>query len=240
MLNRLTPNEALLQAAKSNDHDGARRLLDIPAHNAEEKAKKGKEEAGDGYFQAQAEVNYTDGQDGKTALHYAVEAGSLPITSLLMDKNMESRQVYVVNSPLGKLALHIQDSQVVKLDVHAEAALTNSKTGGKIADEIAAYFENAKHRPDIAINMHGTAFQQRVWSALCNIPAGKTVTYGELAKMLKTSARAIGQACKKNPIPIIVPCHRVVGANHQGGYMGKTEGKHADIKSWLLSHEKQV
>ena len=60
-----------------------------------------------------------------------------------------------------------------------------------------------------------------------------------LAKELKTGARAIGNACRKNPIPIVIPCHRVVAQHHIGGYAGQTEGEIVDIKKWLLNHEKR-
>jgi len=83
----------------------------------------------------------------------------------------------------------------------------------------------------------GTAFQQKVWGALLDIPSGTTMTYGELAKELQSSARAVGQACKNNPTPIIIPCHRVVSKQGKGGYLGQTEGKLAYIKTWLLQHE---
>ena len=72
------------------------------------------------------------------------------------------------------------------------------------------------------------------------IPYGKTKSYGELAQELKTSARAIGNACRHNPLPIIIPCHRIVAKNNLGGYNGATEGKMLNIKEWLLQHEKKL
>ena len=148
--------------------------------------------------------------------------------------------VFEVNSPLGILAIHTQENAIVKLDFPVTKIKNTTPACDKTVAELTAYFQNAKHKINMPVTLQGTSFQQRVWRALCNIPAGKTMTYGELAKQLKTSARAVGQACKKNPVPIIVPCHRIVGANHQGGYMGKTTGNSADIKAWLLLHEKQV
>ncbi len=87
-------------------------------------------------------------------------------------------------------------------------------------------------------NLKGTAFQKRVWQALCNIPPGTTKTYGELAKELHTSPRAIGNACRKNPLPIIIPCHRVVAKNSLGGYAGARTGELIEFKKWLLENEK--
>ena len=80
----------------------------------------------------------------------------------------------------------------------------------------------------------GSAFQQKVWRELRLIPYGQTVTYGELAKRLNSSARAVGSAVGRNPISVVVPCHRVVGAN--GALTGYAGGIHKKI--WLLEHEK--
>ncbi|MBR4869331.1 MAG: methylated-DNA--[Oscillospiraceae bacterium] len=85
-----------------------------------------------------------------------------------------------------------------------------------------------------ALAPHGSAFQQKVWRELQKIPYGKTVTYGELAARLGSSPRAVGGAVGRNPISVMVPCHRVVGAKGAlTGYAGGT-----DKKTWLLEHEK--
>lgn len=106
-------------------------------------------------------------------------------------------------------------------------------------DWLARYF--AGERPEsgeLPLVFHGSEFQQAVWKELRQIPYGKTVTYGELAAALarrgrKTSARAVGTAVGRNPVSIIVPCHRVVGANGAlTGYAGGVERK-----AWLLRHE---
>ena len=83
----------------------------------------------------------------------------------------------------------------------------------------------------------GTPFQKAVWLELCKIPLGEIRTYGEIARKLNSSARAVGNACRKNPIQIIIPCHRVISAKGLGGYAGETDGKQINIKRWLLSHE---
>ena len=75
------------------------------------------------------------------------------------------------------------------------------------------------------------------WAALQDIPAGTVLTYGELARQLDSAARAIGGACRNNPIPILIPCHRVVGQQGLGGYAGAVTGDPLGIKRWLLRHE---
>lgn len=94
-----------------------------------------------------------------------------------------------------------------------------------------------KHQHPLLSNLKGTDFQKRVWAELLKIPPGKTLTYSDVAKKLNSHPRAIGQACKANPLPITIPCHRVVGKNNLGGYFGDTEGKFLNRKRKLLEKE---
>lgn len=105
----------------------------------------------------------------------------------------------------------------------------------KINIELRHYFENPKHRFQLPLMPKGSTFQQQVWNTLLVIPVGRTFTYGELAQRIQTSPRAIGQACKTNPLTIFIPCHRVVGKGDIGGYMG--EAKALLLKMALLEHE---
>ena len=99
------------------------------------------------------------------------------------------------------------------------------------------YFSDPHVKINVPIVATGTDFQQRVWRHLCTIPVGQAQTYGEVAAALNTSPRAVANACRRNPIPIIVPCHRVISAQGIGGYAGKTSGFEVDVKQWLLAHE---
>ena len=101
-------------------------------------------------------------------------------------------------------------------------------------DQLERYFAGKLTAFDLPLAPAGSAFQQRVWSAMCEIPHGETLTYGELARRSNTAARAVGGACGANPIPIIIPCHRVVAANGSGGYSGRGGLK---TKSALLDLE---
>jgi methylated-DNA-[protein]-cysteine S-methyltransferase len=104
--------------------------------------------------------------------------------------------------------------------------------------ELAAYWDQPTHAFDLRFELAGTPFQLRVWRALMEIPPGQPTTYGGLAKQLGTAARAVGQACGSNPLPIVVPCHRVVAANGLGGFMHAATGSPLDVKIWLLAHER--
>ncbi len=104
-----------------------------------------------------------------------------------------------------------------------------------LAGQLEAYFAGRRTRFDVALAPQGTAFQRRVWAALIEIPSGQTTTYGRLAARLgcPSAARAVGLANGRNPISILIPCHRVVGAN--GSLTGYGGG--LDRKRWLLDLE---
>jgi len=107
----------------------------------------------------------------------------------------------------------------------------------KVQRAILCYFDNPLAVPDIDFQLSGTLFQRKVWCALRRIPAGKVMTYGALAERLGTGARAVGNACRRNPVPIIVPCHRVVAQQGLGGFAGDHEGRLTKVKHWLLQAE---
>ena len=106
------------------------------------------------------------------------------------------------------------------------------------AVELTAYFDDPRRPFMVHLELAGSPYLRRVWHTLSLLPAGMTVTYGRLAEQLGTGARAVGGACRANPVPIIVPCHRVVSSTGAGGYGGAVEGRHMEIKHWLLQHER--
>ena len=112
-----------------------------------------------------------------------------------------------------------------------------TELGRLLAKGLQNYVQNPSYRFELPLQMLGSEFQQRVWHALRQIPCGRYLTYGQLAQTLGTSARAIGGACKANPIPIVVPCHRVIGKDGIGGYDGDRDGERHEIKRKLLCHE---
>ena len=95
-----------------------------------------------------------------------------------------------------------------------------------------------RHAPIILpLAIQGSEFQRRVWAAIARIPSGATRTYGELAVELGSTARAVGQACGDNRLPLAIPCHRVVAARDMGGFAHRTDRVMLDVKRWLLAHE---
>jgi methylated-DNA-[protein]-cysteine S-methyltransferase len=105
--------------------------------------------------------------------------------------------------------------------------------------QIQSYLEDPAFEFDLPLRLGGTRHRLAVWEAMQRIPAGKTRSYGEIAGELHSSARAVGGACGANPIPVVVPCHRVIAAGGDiGGFMGaRADGFERDIKRWLLEHE---
>ncbi len=104
-------------------------------------------------------------------------------------------------------------------------------------DQLDAYVKNSDFRFTLALSVEGTLHQMAVWRAMQQIPRGETRTYGELARSIKSAPRAVGQACGKNPVPIIIPCHRIVSSTGMGGFMGAQDGEPIKIKHWLIAHE---
>lgn len=143
-----------------------------------------------------------------------------------------------VPTPMGAVAICWEDGALAGVDLEPDSvALVDGKLPRPVAEQLGAYFADGTRGFDLPLRLKGTPFQRRVWKALRAIPPGHTVTYGQLARALGTSARAVGGACRANPCPIVVPCHRVVGAQGLGGFAGDTSGRKLAIKRWLLRHE---
>jgi methylated-DNA-[protein]-cysteine S-methyltransferase len=149
-------------------------------------------------------------------------------------------------SPIGPLLLVGHDGALTGLFVADHERCPPGGVGwleddAALADarrQVGEYFEGTRTRFDLAIEPSGTAFQMTVWRALLDIPYGETISYGELARRTgrPSAARAVGAASGRNPISVVVPCHRVVGAD--GTLTGYGWG--TDRKRWLLEHEAGV
>ncbi len=141
-------------------------------------------------------------------------------------------------TPVGKLGIRYQKNAITELRWLPDDSSPNQvthKNSDLINDSLDYYFKTADFSDKVKLSPYGTPFQLKVWNRLREIPVGETITYGELAHELNTSSRAIGQACRTNPLALFIPCHRVVSRTGLGGYMGNQ--KKTSIKSWLLEHE---
>ena len=145
-------------------------------------------------------------------------------------------------APFGVLGIRCDANTLTGIEFLAPDTLPCAPSGvlAKMAcEQLSAYFDNPDFRFGLPLRLNGTAHQTKVWQAMCAIPRGERRSYGELAKELKSCAQAVGQACGANPIPIVIPCHRVVGKAGLGGFMHHSGGYALDVKRWLLAHEQQ-
>jgi methylated-DNA-[protein]-cysteine S-methyltransferase len=137
-------------------------------------------------------------------------------------------------SPVGELTIFEEDDKIISLDWGRapEARITPLLMEAKT--QLRFYFQKKLTEFDLPLAPAGTDFQQRVWRQMQAIPFGQTQTYGEIAEKINSGARPVGTACGRNPIPILIPCHRVVGAGGLGGYSGAGG---LDTKKSLLAFE---
>lgn len=124
------------------------------------------------------------------------------------------------SSPVGPLGANAAGGAITELVWGRAGDLTEGPLHAQISAEMAAYFAGSKQGFQTPVAPGGSPFQQDFYAALCAIAYGETRTYGDLASELGVSAQAIGQACGANPVPIMIPCHRVLAANGLGGYSG--------------------
>ena len=143
-----------------------------------------------------------------------------------------------IKSPVGDLTIFEIEGQIVALD-WGRGSDTPRKTNSPVLkaarDALAHYFKTGEENfKDLPLDPHGTQHQMNVWKAMQAIDSGQTKSYGQIAKQIKSSALAVGTACGANPIPILIPCHRVVGTSGIGGYSGQGG---VDTKTVLLRLE---
>lgn len=147
----------------------------------------------------------------------------------------------VVPLPVGawQAGIRTDGHAVIEIDFIDEEfeRTAPSRVATEAAQQLQRYVDNPQWRFTLALNLKGTPFQRRVWAALQMLPPGETRSYGELARRLNSAARAVGGACRANPIAIMIPCHRVVAARGLGGFSGATGGPELLLKQWLLEHE---
>jgi methylated-DNA-[protein]-cysteine S-methyltransferase len=147
----------------------------------------------------------------------------------------------VVTSPIGFVGIGMQGDAVCRLAVlpaDTPPRPAANEAARELLDQLFQYFVDPSWPIEARLALDGTAFQRRVWAELGRIPLGQVAEYGTLASALGSSARAVGAACRSNPIPVIVPCHRVVSRRGLGGYMGAVDGPALAVKKWLLRHER--
>jgi len=144
----------------------------------------------------------------------------------------------IFNSPVGLLALVASGRAITSLEWRRAGSNQKTKTLLLVKKELTQYFSGELTEFTVPLAPSGTPFQRRVWKTIVEIPFGERRTYRDIANILNSSPRAVGGACGRNPIPIIVPCHRVVGSS--GSLTGYTGADGINTKLFLLEHESRA
>ena len=142
--------------------------------------------------------------------------------------------------PFGVLGVRLAGHEVDEIAFlpRTQAPLPAATPLGRaVTQQLLEYVADPRATPALPLAVRGTPFQQRVWRCISAIPCGATRTYGDMARELRSSPRAVGQACGENPFPLAVPCHRVVAAGGLGGFAHRHQGFTLGVKRWLLAHE---
>ena len=145
-----------------------------------------------------------------------------------------------LKTPFALLGIRVEDdriAEIVFLRSEGDALAPKTRIAARACAQIERYVDDPEFRFDLPLAGHGTPFQRRVWRKIAAIGPGRTRSYGELARDLGSAPRAVGQACGANPLPLVVPCHRVLAAGGIGGFAHHEGGFHLSVKRWLLAHE---
>ena len=143
-----------------------------------------------------------------------------------------------LHTPLGEVTISEDGGAIVALDWGRGRDQEATPLLRQARDQLQEYFDGKRLRFDLPLAPEGSAFQKRVWAALCDIPAGETRSYADVARVLGSAPRAVGGANGANPIPLFIPCHRVIAADGSlGGYSG---GDGPATKRYLLDLESRA
>jgi methylated-DNA-[protein]-cysteine S-methyltransferase len=154
-------------------------------------------------------------------------------------KFMPTYQSYI-SAPFGYVCVCSSTDCVSRIELLASKVPSNprlNKFAKEAREQVKAYLKNSTFKFDLPIDIKGSAYRKQVWNEIVKIPAGETRTYGDIATLVGSSARAVGGACGDNVLPILIPCHRVVARADLGGFMHSAGGFSLKVKWWLLNHE---
>ena len=144
-------------------------------------------------------------------------------------------------TPFAVLGIRVAGEKLTGIDYLPKGAATLdplTRFAARACREIDRYLADPEFRFTLPFDYIGTQFQCRVWHEISSISSGKTKTYKEIARRLRSAPRPVGGACGANRIPILIPCHRVLASNGIGGFMHARGGYPLEVKRWLLRHER--
>ena len=140
-----------------------------------------------------------------------------------------------IKTPHGPITLFAEDNSVIALEFGSIPQKKSTRLLKEATNQLKAYFKGRLKHFSLPLNASGTPFQEEVWDLILKIPYGTTQSYSDLAEKLNSAPRPVGMACGRNPIPIIIPCHRVLRANYKIG--GFSAGFGSSTKKSLLLFE---
>lgn len=149
----------------------------------------------------------------------------------------------VIAAPFGRIGIRTDRDRLIDLQFLASKHALKSprdRFTRRVCRSLQQYLADPRYPLRLPLALKGSIHQRRVWRLLTQIPCGEVQTYGDIARKARSSPRAVGAACRSNPVAIVVPCHRVVAQNEIGGFMGRRSGAALAIKRWLLAHERRV
>ncbi|MEI6269230.1 MAG: MGMT family protein [Methylococcaceae bacterium] len=152
-----------------------------------------------------------------------------------VENSSGSQEIIKINTPAGQLAITNQQGVISKVEWKLDDCIYTHHQ--ELQQPFEEYWFNPNKHITLKLLKQGSDYRYKVWTELCKIPFGRTMTYSALAKKIDSSARAVGNACRDNPYPVIIPCHRVVSVAGKGGYCGHSDGYFMDIKTQLLNFE---
>jgi methylated-DNA-[protein]-cysteine S-methyltransferase len=153
---------------------------------------------------------------------------------------METPYQAIVAAPAFALGIRCDADEIIAIEYLPPRPAQGPTTllAAEAVRQLNAYLADPAFEFGLPLRPVGTHFQRRVWEQIAQIPLGRVLTYGEVAKSIRNAPRAVGQACGRNPYPLVVPCHRVVASGGGlGGFSQQGDGFMLDIKRWLLRHE---
>lgn len=150
-------------------------------------------------------------------------------------KSIESS--LIITTLVGNMIIHRTNHVLTKTEWCLDSLAMPALVMDNQSIKIQAYLNNPIKPLNVNLQKQGTAFSKLVWAEICKIPLGQVLSYSAIALKLDSGARAVANACRNNPFPGIIPCHRVVAVSGLGGYMGETTGKFMTIKKKLLAFE---
>lgn len=157
----------------------------------------------------------------------------------IMNTLLESWQAKM-EAPFAVIRVRTIGERLVRIEFLPHgAALLKPQTAfaREVCRQLKAYLKEPNFEFDLPVDYSGTDFQTRVWKAVQAIPVGAVLSYLQVARKISSAPRPVGTACGANHIPILIPCHRVVGSHGIGGFMNARRGAPIDVKRWLLNHE---